>query len=65
MSLLKIARTPAITVLPDSSVEDVVAMMIREGVGAVVVVAGGYFPAFLAVACGMGAAAVYLKVGLR
>ena len=38
MSLLKIARTPPITALPDSSVEDVVAMMIREGVGAVVVV---------------------------
>ena len=38
MSLLKIARTPPITVSLDSSVEDVVAMMIQEEVSAVVVV---------------------------
>ena len=38
MSLLKIARTPPITVLPDASVEDVVAVMIQERSGAVVVV---------------------------
>lgn len=38
MSLLKVARTPPITVLPDASVEDVVAVMIQERSGAVVVV---------------------------
>ena len=38
MSLLKIARTPPVTVLPDTSVEDVVALMIEERAGAVVVV---------------------------